>query len=165
MELKGITNLLSCFEVYAQIVCFFAHPAVVVPLQEAFASYRCHILCLLVIYTWETLRVFHLVFVYTRITRGQDDAVGWKTIERGLEDQVLLKRLSRTDPRPIAPSNKDKKHRPLGNSCDNFNERICNRPDCKYPYKCSRCGGAHPAKSCSKPPTSSANSVPIKSPR
>ena len=86
VELKGITNLLSYFEVYAQIVCFFAYPAVVVPLQEAFASYRCHILCLLVIYTWETLRVFHLVFVYTRITRGQDDAVGWKTIERGLED-------------------------------------------------------------------------------
>ena len=70
VELKGITNLLSYFKVYAQIVYFFAYPAIVVPLQEAFVSYRCHILYLLVTYTWETLRVFHLAFVYTRITRG-----------------------------------------------------------------------------------------------
>ena len=76
VELKDITNLLGYFKVYAQIVYFFAYPTIIVPLQEAFVSYRCYILYLLVIYTWETLRVFHLAFVYTRITRGQDDAVG-----------------------------------------------------------------------------------------
>ena len=86
VELKGITNLLSYFEVYAQIVCFFTHPAVALPLQEAFACYRSRLLYLSVTYTWETLRAFHLAFVYTRIARGQDDVAGWKSIERSLED-------------------------------------------------------------------------------
>ena len=70
VELKGITNLLSYFKVYTQIVCFFAYLAVALPLQEAFACYRSRLLYLLVIYTWETLRAFHLAFVYTRIARG-----------------------------------------------------------------------------------------------
>ena len=49
--MNGITGLLCCFEVYAQIVCSFAHQAVALPLQEAFATYRCHLLDLSVPYT------------------------------------------------------------------------------------------------------------------
>ena len=113
VELKDIINLLSCFEVYAQIVCFFAHPAVALPLQEAFASYRSRLLYLSVIYTWKSLRAFHLAFVYTRIARGQDDVAGWKTIERSLEGQVLLRRPPRTDPRPSAGLSTSAKYRPF----------------------------------------------------
>ncbi len=66
-EIKGLKDLLRCFEVYGQIICFFAHETVALPLQEALSEYRCYILDLCITYTFNFVRHFHEVFVYSRM--------------------------------------------------------------------------------------------------
>ncbi|KAF6238686.1 hypothetical protein HO173_003192 [Letharia columbiana] len=73
-ETKGLKELLRCFEVYSQIICFFTHKTVALPLQKALSDYRYYISDLSTTYTFQSVRHFHEIFVYGRIQLCQNDA-------------------------------------------------------------------------------------------
>lgn len=75
-EAKSIAQLLWCFLLYGQIIIHFAPPTVQLELSIALAAYVDHLLGHFMVYTWETLCLFHFHFHRARIAMGVYDPVG-----------------------------------------------------------------------------------------
>lgn len=92
VESSALIDLLACFEVYGQMVCYFTRPIEkAMALQEALSSYRCRLIQYSDIYDWASVSKFHLAFLYSRITTSQFEPTGWLTSNRTLEDQLLVR--------------------------------------------------------------------------
>ena len=91
-EAKSITQLLRCFLLYGQIIIHFAPLTVQLELSIALAAYVDRLLGHSMVYTWETLRLFHFHFHRARIAMGVYDPLGWKTPNTDLETNCLMKK-------------------------------------------------------------------------
>ncbi len=187
-ETKGLKDLLRCFEVYGQIICFFAHETVALPLQEALSEYRCYISDLCTTYTFNSVRHFHEVFVYSRMQLCQDDAHAWRSPNKHLENQVLRTRPPATQSGAFTPYNSRPNTAPQqayrgvtpyppqagGRNqqtlyCNRFNRNEpCHERSCRYLHTCNLCGQSHPATACNVNVNggntgTSANAIPLPS--
>lgn len=170
-------DLLRCFEIYGQIICFFAHETVALSLQEALSDYRCYISDLSDTYTFQSVRHFHNVFVYSRIQLCQDDAHAWRSPNKHLENQILRTKPVAAQSGAHTPYNTRPNAQPAAYRggaptssqpntqfstmlyCNRYNGGTpCNPLRCRYSHTCNTCGGAHPAMACT---TSSSNTVPL----
>ena len=88
-EIRGLTHLLKYLIVYFQILLKFTPEGNQVVLQAAFADYQLRLINLTTIYTWESIRRYHLIFHSKRIMTGPGDAMGWRTVDRDLENEFL----------------------------------------------------------------------------
>ena len=75
-DIKGMSHLTRCFEVYCQVVLELAPESMYRELNKAFCLYRCHLNTLLASYTFESVLAFHKTFMYARISEVQDDPEG-----------------------------------------------------------------------------------------
>ena len=73
-DIKGMSHLTRCFEIYCQIVLELTLESMYRELNKVFCLYRCHLNILLINYTFEFVLVFHKIFMYARISEIQDDS-------------------------------------------------------------------------------------------
>ena len=78
-EVKSVTQLLSYFLLYGQVILHFAPVMVQFNLQSGLAAYVDRLLGHSMVYTWETVCLFHFHFHRARIAMGVYDPEGWKT--------------------------------------------------------------------------------------
>ena len=159
-EPKGLSNLLKCFEAYCQVVLEFASEQVYRSLQFAMSQYRLRLHLLIGQYTFDSVASFHRTFVYARICEGQDNPVGWATVDHTIEQNHLVRRNSEAPKQKLKDSSSFL-HVPTG-YCRKFNlSTPCN--GCSYKHNCCLCESPdHAGKVC---PTSSTNRTPISNPR
>ena len=72
-DIKSMTHLTRCFEVYCQIILELAPPPVYRDLNKALSTYRCRLNKLVPSYIFDSILAFHKTFMYTRINQVQDD--------------------------------------------------------------------------------------------
>ena len=156
-KIESTNKLLRCIEIYCQIVCHFTSPAAAVELQQALASFRIRVLEFLDIYTFQTVRDWSLAFISTRITKGQDDALGW--LEPAVELAYKLVPRPKMGGIPLRPAPASPGTRP-DHICRNFNKGSCMLAFCKYQHVCNVCGQNHPATRCQKA-ASGSNTTPL----
>ena len=73
---KKYRLLFSGIETYSAVLCHFS-PERRLPLQEAFATYRLHLLLLLGTYTLDSVIHYHHIFVNRAMAYGQDHPEHW----------------------------------------------------------------------------------------
>ena len=156
-----MSHLLLYLEVYGQILLHFSAKAVLDPLQQSLSQYRVRLLEILVIYKFDSIRIYNAAFMRVRILLGQDDVTAWGLEDRRCSDLLVRKMgLGETSK---APTNAASKSFPSVGICRNFNEGRCTRDQCKYSYICSICQHSHPANICQKASTaaSATNLTPL----
>lgn len=160
-ELPKFREMLRGFEVYSQIVCWFAGHEAVPDLYDAFSTYRLQLLSFLGTYTLDSVRTFHHTFVRIRLPLRQDDPMAWATRVEQIERTCLVTRTNPSRERISSTSRPFKTWSP--NVCRAWNEnKPCRRLPCSYEHKCNTCAGTHPMTMCSSP-TSGPNSDPLRS--
>lgn len=91
-DAKGSIPLLRAFHVYTQILVFLAAPGNKLQLQFGLGKYAEHLMMLLEMYTWDSVRAYHFDFHQARILEGIDDAQAWKTPDHELKQYLLVAR-------------------------------------------------------------------------
>ena len=71
-EASDLSQLLRCFEVYGQAICYYAQSKIALQLQIALSNYRTRQYELSVYYSFEPIREYHCSFMTERILNGQD---------------------------------------------------------------------------------------------
>lgn len=92
-EAKSVTQLLRCFLLYDQIILHFTPITVQFKLQSGLAMYVNWLLSHFIVYTWETVRLFHFYFYQTKIAIGIYNPESWKTPSTDLKLFCLLRKL------------------------------------------------------------------------
>ena len=93
---NGMLELLRCFEVYGQAICYYAHPDVALQLQEALSDYRCRLIVLSNTYEFNSINEYHNTVIETNMFRGQDDPMSWSTRDEHCS-KLLARKLDRPD--------------------------------------------------------------------
>ena len=108
-DIRGMSHLTRCFEVYCRIVLELAPESVYGDLNKAFAMYWCHLNALLANYTFDSVLAFHKTLMYARINGIQDDPRGgesltnvWRTATSSGAIQTLAT-TSLGAPKPTSP--------------------------------------------------------------
>lgn len=91
-EAKSVTQLLRCCLLYGQIILHFAPVMVQFDLESGLAAYVDQLLGHSMLYSWETVCLFHFHFHRARIAIGVYDPEGWKTQSTDLELFCLLRK-------------------------------------------------------------------------
>ena len=165
-DIKGLAHLLRCLGVYWQVKLHFAHTGIRESLSRAFMLYQDRLLRLYTSHTWDSVRLFHLLFHKSRVYQGIDDPGMWRRVDVTLENENLVRREPKPSPGGAYRNNYNANH-PLPNESSGARPYPCNRynsgrdcQDCKYQHICSICQKNHPAKSCNKGPTSNTGGNP-----
>ena len=161
-DLKGTTQMIQCFGVYAMAVIYFAEPFKRLQLTWALEEYRYRLADYSYAYKFDSVREYNYAFMTARILEGQDDVVEWRKEDQRCTLLLRLKTSSNEATKP--PSGYAAKSALSGyRICRNFNEGRCTREHCKYSHICLNCQHNHPSNTCQKAQTSAsaANSVPL----
>ena len=73
-ELKKLTHLLKCFEIYCQIILKFVFSKIYRKLNFFMTIYRLRLYTLLSTYIFDSMIIFHKIFVYVRICENQNNS-------------------------------------------------------------------------------------------
>ena len=163
-DIRGMSHLTRCFEVYCQIVLELALESVYREFNKAFFMYRCHSNFLLTSYIFDSVLAFHKIIMYARINEIQDDLEGWRIIDKRMEDNYLIRRNRDSgDSKPRgSKSDKPTEGRVPYGYCKRFNHDLeCQ--GCSYKHQCAVCQSpSHSMKKCSQTFSfSGANRTPI----
>ena len=161
-EVKGMSHLLLCIEIYGQIVLHFSASSLRYPLQQALSQYRVRLLEMSVIYKFESIRTYNIAFMRTRLLVGQDDPAAWMLEDRRCYD-TLVRKANMSETSKASANVATKSSSSSVGICRNFNEGRCAREQCKYSHICSNCQQNHPANTCQKASTaaSATNLTPL----
>ena len=168
-DIKGLAILMRGLLVYFQIQLHFAEDKNIRSLGAAYTSYQGRLCRHHSIYTWESVRSFHISFHQTAINQGVRNPVVWNGIDTTLESAILVKRdkpLNSTDPRQ--GDTKGLSNNKMKPPCFRYNRgQVCTK-GCTYRNNCLACGDNHSSKDCTKSASpnnngqvSSANTVPL----
>lgn len=138
----------------------FSHPSLKDNFSRAFMLYKDRLLMLYTTHTWESVRLFHLLFHKSRVSFGIDNPEMWRRIDITLEYGNLVCREPKTnqtfnycDQRPHFQTNNYKN---IGNDvlrqfpiCNRFNSGK-DYQNCRYQHVCSVCSSSHSATVCNK---------------
>ena len=161
-DIKGLPHLIRCLRVYWQVLLHLAPSGIKDSLCRAFQIYQDRLLLHYTIYTWESVRVFHIIFHRGRVYQGVNDPAEWRRIDTTVENMYLTRRT----PNLSMTGGTTKQHQgsiPVGGStepkpmsCNRYNAgRECK--DCRYPHVCSLCFGHHTKNNCPKAHISNPN--------
>jgi hypothetical protein len=156
-EYESISHLMHPFVVYGVIICTFAPPPQKLQFAIAMMTYVHTLYEHLGTHTWDSVRIFHIVFHQRRIRRGVYKPSGWSTPDNGLETAQLFKSMPADNARPMKqPHTAGAAYDPANCSsssdeiCNNYNKDTCTYPTCRYTHACVICEGPHPATQCSQ---------------
>lgn len=158
--------MLRFLGVYWQVRLHFAPAGIRESLSLAFMLYQDRLLRLYTSHTWESVRLFHLLFHKSRVYQGIDDPGMWRRVDVTLENENLVRRETKSG---IGPGHRRSHNNNHVSSSDSqglrsypYNRYNAGRDyqDCKYQHICSICQKNHPAKSCNKGSSSSASGNP-----
>ena len=161
-DIKGLPHLIRCLGVYWQVLLHSAPSGIKDSLCRAFQIYQDRLLLHYTIYTWESVRVFHIIFHRGLVYQGVNDPAGWRRSDTTVENMYLTRRT----PNLSMTGGTTKLHPgsfPVGGSiepkpmsCNRYNAgRECK--DCRYPHVCSLCFGHHTKNNCPKAHISNPN--------
>ena len=107
-ELKGVTQMLQCFGVYAMAVIFYAEESARLDLTLALEEYRYRLANYSYAYKFDSLREYNYAFMNARRLEGQDDPLAWRTEDPRCHILLRLKasrhRVARPSAAKSAPS-------------------------------------------------------------
>ena len=89
---QGLPHLIRCLGVYWQVLLHLASSGIKDSLCRAFQTYQDRLLLHYTIYTWESVRVFHIIFHRGRVYQGVNDPAGWRRIDTTVENMYLTRR-------------------------------------------------------------------------
>ena len=72
-DIRNMNYLIKCFEMYCQIVLELILESIYKKLNKIFFIYRCHLNVLLINYIFDSILIFHKIFMYARINEIQND--------------------------------------------------------------------------------------------
>ena len=164
--------LFTGIEIYSIILCHF-NPGRRLQLYEAFATYRAHLLELLISCTLDSVTHYHHIFVGRAMAHGQDRPEHWAIHNADRTGSTLRPRpdvsassTTRSAPAATSPSKLREQ------SCWNWNEDKCTLDafKCRRSHICFNCKGNHKARDCSRLQQggmrpSSPNAMPVRQPR
>ena len=91
-DIKDMSHLTKCFEMYCQIVLELILESMYRKLNKIFFMYRCHLNVLLINYIFDSMLIFHKIFMYARINEIQNDLERWKIIDKRMKNNYLIRR-------------------------------------------------------------------------
>ena len=125
------------FLIYKHILILLAPPSIQLQLNLTLDKYIDQLITLCEMYTWDSVRTYHLDFHQTRIIYGINDPEAWKNPDQKLKQLILVGRPARDNDRVIGSSSASVDIYFIWNS-----EKKCPR-DCKYQHICVNCRGSH----------------------
>ena len=149
-DIKDMSHLTRCFEIYCQIVLELTLESMYKKLNKVFCLYRCHLNTFLINYTFEFVLVFHKTFMYARISEIQDDSKRWMIIDKRMKNNHLVRR-NNVDDNKLKKLKFDKLERDVSyDLCKRFNNDIdCSR--CFWKHQCVICQSSnHDMKRCTQ---------------
>ena len=91
-EFKKLVHLFKCFEIYCQIVLKFVFSKIYRKLNFFITIYRLRLYTLLSTYIFDSMMIFHKIFVYARICENQNNSNDWFIVDQHIEQTHLIRR-------------------------------------------------------------------------
>ena len=139
-DIKNMSHLIKYFEMYCQIVLELTLESMYKKLNKVFFIYRCYLNALLINYFFDSMLIFHKIFMYARINEIQNDLEKWKIIDKRMKDNYLICR------------NRDFENNKLKNSkLDKLVEKKMSYDYCKrfnHDLECQNCSWKHQCVVC-----------------
>ena len=88
---NGMLQLLRCFEIYGQAICYYAHSDIALSLQEALSDYRSRLIVLSHTYEFDSIRNYHYAVVAANMLGGQDNPNAWSKRDERCSELLVRK--------------------------------------------------------------------------